>query len=280
MSRLRLSRLAASLATFAAVAALGPVAHAQDGTSPVTAARHTLAAQAGATCPTGNGTLGRLVTRTPIRVLTTNVDWALRPARVKADLAQLTQQSDVLLVQEAKNVRLTRLVDTAQWGVIQNVSSKDRAGSAILYRKSRARVLQHGQTVGVRPHGVKMLTRWITWADLRVDGQYAFRAVSAHRPPARYKGLWPLFDANVRTFVARSPRPVILGADWNAPAHSDPAGLSRLGLRMRGAGIDGVMIDRRLDTSAARRQVKGFSDHRAVAVTVNAKPVCVPPRTR
>jgi endonuclease/exonuclease/phosphatase family metal-dependent hydrolase len=206
----------------------------------------------------------------PIRVVTANVDWALRAQRVAQDLHRIEARADVLLLQETKNVNVDALLGP-QWTVLQDTSSASRAGSTIAYRNSFIRAGRFSLRLGVEPHGAAMLPRWIATARLRVAGSYSIRVASAHRPPPRYSWLWPAFDQNMRAFSQDVKAPLIVGADWNSPIVRDPAGLRRTGARTTGAEIDGFAVDRSLRVSRVHALPKGWSDHHAVLAVIGPR---------
>lgn len=192
-----------------------------------------------------------------VRVATFNVNFGLRPAAVDRDLEAIKPHTDLLMAQEAKNVRLDRLLG-AGWGVHQALDREDKRGSGVAWRLGPEK-RNTGYRLAVRPGGAAMLTRWVSWADLRVAGR-TVRFASTHRPPPRYSYRWPDFDANVSRWVHDSPHPVVLGLDSNTTHH---AGLERsTGLDWSGVGVDGFLTD--LPLSDVHALPKGNSDHRAV----------------
>lgn len=205
---------------------------------------------AGRTCLVARSTVD-------VRVATFNVNFALPPAAVDQDLDATAPHTDLLMAQEAKNVDVDRLLGSG-WHTHQDLARDDRQGTAVAWRDGPPR-LDSGYALGVRPGGAAMLTRWISWADLRV-GDRVVRFASTHRPPPRYAFRWSDFDANVGRWVRRSPHPVVLGLDSNTTHHAVLE--RRTGLDWHGVGIDGFLTN--LPLSDVRALPKGHSDHHAV----------------
>ena len=194
---------------------------------------------------------------TTLRVATFNVNFALPPWKVNHDLDTLSPHADVVLDQEAKNVTVDRLFGTG-WHTHQNLQRRDQRGTSVAWRVGTTRGAA-GYALGVRPSGTAMLTRWISWTDLHVGGR-TLRFASTHRPPPRYSGLWPRFDAAVGDFVHRSPYPVVLGLDSNSRDHGNLE--RRTGLSWSGPSIDGFLTD--LPLGDVHALPRGWSDHHAV----------------
>src|SRR5690606_2620251 len=93
-----------------------------------------------------------------IRVVTANVDFTLRPAKVREDLERIIERADIICFQEAKNVDLDRLIRDNDWEVWQPQANEATRGSAVAWRKSVAKVKAKGRKIGTRPHGRGMLT--------------------------------------------------------------------------------------------------------------------------
>lgn len=169
--------------------------------------------------------------------------------------------SVITFVQESKRIRLREKLPHLL-GVRQG-TEPDKANSSLIWDKSRVHLIDHTQTLAVDAHpGVEMLPRWLKRIDCRIDDRLLVSAIVGHRPPPRYRWLWPEFDQAVAAEIQFAPFPTIVGLDTNS--HT-PAMLARsLGLRWSGRGIDGFMYDRRLHVSRARRMKATRSDHRAV----------------
>lgn len=156
-------------------------------------------------------------------------------------------------------------------GVIQDTSTKARAGVALVYAKSRVRLLRrHPLQVGTHPDGAKMLTRYILAVDACIDRTLFVTVIDAHRPPWRYRHLWPIFDAQVNRIVESARYPVIYLTDNNSPYL---APVLRDDLTAYGRGIDLIALGKGLHTTRRNgRRTGAFllpatrSDHRPVAI--------------
>lgn len=208
-----------------------------------------------------------------LTLATINPGFGLTLPRWRRDLQDLTKTADVLAIQEAKRVDVDQLLP-AHWRAGQNTDTPAKAGSVVAWNRHRARSTSGGLQVAAEPGRAQMLTRNIRWQVLRIDGVMSRVVVaSAHRPPARYRFLWPIFDARVRRFIRRqhnAGRIVLLGMDTNQPLGQDPGRLSRrLGMRWLGpeAGIIGWAVSETAPVTAdvtVRRL--SFSDHPAVLI--------------
>lgn len=180
-----------------------------------------------------------------IRVVTANVDFTLRPTKVREDLERIIERADIICFQEAKNVDLDRLIRDNDWEVWQPQANEATRGSAVAWRKSVAKVKARGRQIGTRPHGRGMLTRHLVWVRLVVDG-HNLTVVSAHLPPKRYWGLlYGLMLRSISRFVAGRKGAVLIGADWNkiVTRASDLAHFARrFKAQRRGVHIDGFIL--------------------------------------
>ena len=256
----------------AAVLFLATVLHAHP--APADATRRAGPAAPGAEPPT-------------LRFITQNLDFALSADKWNADIDALTDHAEVVFLQEAKDANVQQLIDQG-WSVHQDTSSQDRAGSAVTWRLDRATAADGGLTLGVKPDGQKMLTRWIAWNDLLIDGQRKIRVVSVHLPPERYRSLYPEYARHLAEFAGQSPYPLVIGGDWNWQTANDPGGLAeKTGMRFVGYGIDGFLVDRRLTIGRTWQEPKRHSDHHGVGMAIaeppggilSAAPPGAPPRT-
>lgn len=169
----------------------------------------------------------------------------------------------IVLGQEVKHVRVRQAMDPREYGTFQDRSSEARAGSSVSWRKGRFEEVRHGQRLGVEPHGAGMLTRWITFTDVKVEG-CTVRMVSCHRPPKRFAHLWPEFDRHLAAFVKQTKVPMVIGMDAN---QRDPQALARLtGLTWRApkGSIDGFLVSDEISVDHLRRLKPGSSDHAPV----------------
>lgn len=176
-------------------------------------------------------------------------------------------KADVLLGQEEKFEHVRKLLGK-KWGVHQAVRREDQQGTAVAWNRD---VFQHrpkdaaGYAMGVRPHGHALLTRWINYTDLSIDGKQV-RMASVHRPPKRDSALWPEFDRNLKAFVAKHDGPIIIGMDAN---QENPQRMAKeVGLRWVAPGpgsIDGFLVSKGVHVEhPAHRLKKGSSDHAPV----------------
>ncbi|MFN7133234.1 MAG: endonuclease/exonuclease/phosphatase family protein [Myxococcales bacterium] len=191
-----------------------------------------------------------------ITVATVNDDFTDR----KTNLPKV--KASVMLVQEAKNTNVRRAMSD-KWGVHQNVKADDKAGTAVVWDRKKVDAKERGYTLAVKPNGAKMLNRWVNWTDVVVDG-VKVRMMSVHRPPPRYKHLWPRFDAQLAAFVRSYKGPIVVGLDAN---QRDPRGLERAtGLKWHApkGSIDGFLASPGIEVDRIRRLPKGTSDHHPV----------------
>lgn len=179
-------------------------------------------------------------------------------------------RADVMLVQEAKNENVRRLLRGRGVGVHQNTRRQDQQGTAVVWSRKVARAVDGGYAMGVRPHGRAMLNRWINWEDVVIDGTKV-RMVSVHRPPARFKALWPLFDRNLARFVRHSRVPMVIGMDAN---QVNPHALAKgTGLRWHApaGSIDGFLVSPGIKVEDLRRLPRATSDHHPVIARFTIK---------
>lgn len=193
---------------------------------------------------------------TTFTVATVNDDFTDKKTNLKGIKA------DVMLVQEAKNTNIRRALSDKH-GVHQNVRHDDKAGSAVVWKRGEVKAGDRGYALGVEPRGAGMLRRWISWSDVKIDGQQV-RMISVHRPPKRFAHLWPAFDANLAKFVKSTRGPVVVGLDAN---QRDPRGLARAtGLKWQApkGSIDGFLVSPGITVEKMWRLPKGTSDHHPV----------------
>lgn len=207
-----------------------------------------------------------------LTICSANVDWAAGHDREY--LRWLTDQADVLLLQEAKNITVGNMIP-GYWRSLQDTSSPDTAGTCIaINTRTVALNGPHGYTIGSRPiFGIqrfRMLNRWIAYARIRdIEAGGHCMAVSAHFPPGRFRLLQPGFERNLRGRMRG--RKVVIGTDANQPVEQLA---DRLGLEhyCRPRSIVGVMTDPAIHVSNDRvldyGKHIGATDHPAVFVTV------------
>lgn len=201
-----------------------------------------------------------------LRLASVNDDFGTAASNVP----EVAPHADVIFVQEGKRTPIDPLLDTG-WGVHQDISSDALAGSALAWRKSLVIVTAVGTTLGVLPHGAAMLARYIAWARGSFYGRRLWLA-SCHRPPLRYRRLWPLFDAHLaaRVRAARMARRlVVIGMDANERDARRLATLCGLKWVAPEGSIDGFLVSKSLRVSDVRRLPRGTSDHHPVLATVH-----------
>lgn len=210
---------------------------------------------------------------TKLRLVTANVDFTLRPYMVKEDLKFIMEHADVITFQEAKRVDIDALITDDGWGVYQPMATDATKGSGVAWRKEVGKRKGVGKRVGTRPFGRGMLTRYIAFVRLEIDGRdYVF--ASMHMPPKRFWGfLYNNMLKNVEEFVKEFDCPVIVGSDWNKIV-GRAVDLVKLGQRvngkMFGVHIDGFLIvaKRRIKVIKVRKLRDTHSDHDPVQVVV------------
>jgi len=213
---------------------------------------------------------------TDIRIVTANVDFALRPEKVREDLEFLVERADIITFQEAKRVDIDRLIKDPRWAVYQPMESDATKGSGVAWRIDKAERLGLGKRIGTKPFGRAMLTRYIVWVRLEIDEQVIMVA-SLHMPPKRFWNfLYGNMLKNVRTFVAFSANPLIIGGDWNKLIHK-ATDLRKLAHdfdgRFYGAGIDGFFIvpKRKFWVTESKRLRSTHSDHHPVQMKIRLR---------
>lgn len=176
----------------------------------------------------------------------------------------------VVLMQETKNTNLRKELNANRFGVHQG-RAEDKAGASVVWRKQdRLKVTGRGYALGVNPQGAQMLRRWINYTDMNVNGAKV-RMISVHRPPQRFKRLWPDFDRHLAAFIKSSKLPVVVGMDAN---QKNPQALARLtGLRWHApaGSIDGFLASRSVHFERMKRLPKGSSDHHPVLARITLK---------
>ena len=201
-----------------------------------------------------------------VTVATINDDYTDRVS----NLDNVKKKASVLLVQEAKNTRVRDVLGD-RFGVHQDFAHKDKAGAAVAWNRKDVDVMDSGYAVGVRPNGHKLLTRWINYNDMKIDGQKV-RMISVHRPPPRDSALWPEFNRNLAEFIKKTNGPVIVGMDAN---HSDPVKMEKAtGLRWVApkGSIDGFLVSDTVHVESMQRLPRGPSDHNPVVAKFRIRP--------
>lgn len=118
-------------------------------------------------------------------------------------------------------------------------------------------------TVLVEPHGAAMLPRGILWIIVDHPQWGRVTLATTHRPPARYRRLWAMYDRALANWVDGNLYPILLGLDANTPRLIALA--KWVGLQVAGKGIDAVMA-KGFRLRRPRRLKRRHSDHRPVVV--------------
>lgn len=195
----------------------------------------------------------------------------------RSNLAELlAHDPDVIFIQEGKaahyrDLRETendrtsrRLLPFHTWGVHQDTSSPDRAGTVVIYRHDLVSRTASGFTFGVKAAG--LLTRWIAWVRGSIGTTVKVKVFlfSAHRPPLRARRWWHPFDlalwARLRGALAAGR--VVLG-QMDSNEHGGPPSVPR-GLKVvdKGNAIDVFVLSRSVEVVEGPTALpKGSSDH-------------------
>ena len=217
-----------------------------------------------------------------VRVVTANVDFGLSARKVRKDLARIRPQADVILVQEARDVRLRKLVPRKGWAVKQRTSSPARRGSAVLVRRSIATSiggLSLVRGVGAspcddidndgKPDGIN--TRYIARVDIGLVNGTTLKVASLHMPPPRCWGsVYNRMADSVVRMTRNTRGRLVLGADWNKIVRNDPNDINgRTGLKIRAPrGFDGFYVRSSIPTTRAKALFDTRSDHDPVRMTI------------
>ena len=211
-----------------------------------------------------------------IRLVTANLDFALRPKTVQEDLEFLIERADIITFQEAKRVDVDRLIKDPKWAVYQPMATNATKGSGVAWRTDKAKRLGVGKRIGTKPFGRGMLTRYIVWVRLEIDGQPLVVA-SLHMPPKRFWSfLYGNMLKNVRKFIASHANAIVIGGDWNKLIHKAPE-LRKLANdfdgRFYGVGIDGFLIipKSKFWVLEVKRLRATHSDHHPVQMKVRLR---------
>lgn len=209
----------------------------------------------------------------PLRVVTANLDFALKPKTVGEDLQRLIDQGEVILFQEGKRVDVDALIKDPAWEVVQWTESDDVQGSGVAYKKARIRAGRSKIRLGVDNRGRKMLNRYIAWVVLYIRDEtgeeHPLVVASVHLPPQRYAALYPLYLASIAGFLQLRGFPVLIGGDWNR--HKD--GLKKFADRVGGTlhmiGIDGFLLvgKKKWKNTGIKQLAETHSDHEPVQGT-------------
>ncbi|MBK7863765.1 MAG: hypothetical protein IPJ65_35205 [Archangiaceae bacterium] len=174
--------------------------------------------------------------------------------------------ADIVLAQETKwenaAARLGKKYNTHQ-----NTTRVDKSGTTVAFKdEDRFKGKGSGYELGVTAHGRKMETRWINYTDVEVDG-VKVRMASVHRPPLRFKALWPEFDRHLAQFAKETRQeglPLIIGMDSNTHQPHVMEKLTGLTWRSVPGSIDGFLVSKEVRVDHLHRLAKNTSDHNPV----------------
>ncbi|MGL4339280.1 MAG: endonuclease/exonuclease/phosphatase family protein [Rhodoglobus sp.] len=217
-----------------------------------------------------------------VRIVTANVDFGVSDSTVKERFRDYSRHADIVLIQEAKNVNLHRLLDSDNWIVRQRVGSgNEQQGSAVVVRRSlvehRSDVSDLDLTLGTNGNECRIMARYIATATVKLAQGGLLRVASVHLPPRNdcQTGPGSDYDEMIKSIARlsdRFPHRLVIGGDWNKIVRSDPNELSRQAdnrIVPRGpeGSIDGFYIPRDFKQIGAARTV-GFASkgHRATQV--------------
>jgi hypothetical protein len=197
------------------------------------------------------------------------MDWA--KGGDKAYIEWLCRGADVLLIQEAKDFRLARLLPDG-WEALQDTRGEAEMGSAIAVRTATVEVRGFHLALGARPfinsRRVGLLPRYmavghLTW---RPTGEH-FTGISGHFPPGRFRPLQPGFEKALARVIGNHKNPVV-GTDANQSVN---ALALRLGLHRTASGIVGLLSGPRMSDGRVRMwgMRHRLTDHPSVSAIVH-----------
>lgn len=185
-------------------------------------------------------------------------------------LAHLCADSDLVLVQEAKDLDLGELIPDG-WRALQDTSSDAKAGSGILVSHAISVERWWLQKGCGAPAGGGMLPRYLCCAEVTHESEQRLVPIAAHAPPPRYSGLQPEFADSVAAVVADYPQTALVGADANQDID---AWARELGSGMVAVGKQsGICLVSRMPLGDVELdswgENQGMTDHPAVWATVD-----------
>jgi endonuclease/exonuclease/phosphatase (EEP) superfamily protein YafD len=221
--------------------------------------------------------------RTEIKVMSANVKFGKGSAkRVKRLFNHAAERADIVFLQEARDVKVTKRLTGPGWAIRQDKSTPATRGAAVVIRK--ASVKRFGKlilTPAVQGHPCGLGDRFIASVPVLLDNGTRVRATSLHMPPRRCDtpgGPYSRMAQNVVAFANRVDVPLLIGGDWNKVVDQDPNGIAaRSSLMPRGMNggsrIDGFLIERRPATKAGEpvRLADFGSDHQPLLLRVSVR---------
>lgn len=250
------------------------------------AAASTLAAAPASAAPAAEASPTQQAAAGQVGVITWNVNYGRGPAAVKADWAKIATKGDVFLLQETKNVRISDVVDTRTFGVVQTYPRKGaaQAGSTVVYRKSAftKTFADLVKAVDGKACKVSMQTRYINRVNLRHTATGRTLAVGSAHMPVQACGAAArsaMVDRVVR-MAKNTSNPLVLGGDWNTDMRTaNPLGIpKRTGFAKRAFAAggektkrDGFFVKASLSPSAGSLAASTGSDHNPVKTVVTLR---------
>ena len=127
----------------------------------------------------GTATVGSAALADPqrVRVVTVNVDFGAPASTVRDDFARYSRFADIVMLQEARDVRLADLVDTSTWIVRQDTSSESTRGSALAIRRTAVRATGQGMFQFLKNQYASGFAHYKTIAVLVVWPRSRFRII-------------------------------------------------------------------------------------------------------
>lgn len=182
-------------------------------------------------------------------------------------------------VQEVANLRrrwsLRNRLAHRTHGVYQDTSTAAKAGVALIWDKSRVKVLRRDIDLGVRPWpGDDQRSRYLLQADVCIDACMFATVIVGHRPKDALAHLRPAYDDALRAAVKQARHAVILFTD-NNDDELEPDLRKLLTPYVRGKR-DLIALGKGLKPRAGHRVAFDLpatnSDHRPVGLMVQVKP--------
>lgn len=204
-----------------------------------------------------------------IKITSHNIDFANGFSKQNEDVDNDTATADVYLIQEGRDTVMSKLLGRG-WSTNQRMSSPAKRGSAVSWLYSKFKKKRVGLRLGTDNKGVAMHPRWISWANLKhKESGKVIRFISVHFPPKRFRWLQPGMAVVLIALVKSTRVPVVVGGDFNYLVHNDPYKIARrTGTVIRGHGIDGFYVSKRLNPSKIHVGPKCNSDHHAVSIFI------------
>lgn len=218
---------------------------------------------------------------------TANIDFAKSAAQHQRYLSHLTDNADILYIQEAKKIRLRGLLP-AHWYTNQRIRTASTRGSALCWKAHTFDAApKHRMRLGALPTGIKngrpavaaMLPRRILVTRAVLNGQKV-GLIACHYPPERYSWLWPQMDRRLARIVRNlhaEGREIVIGADFNQHPSTVASvlngRLSDTGIRFTAHSdgkIDGLLVTQGIKVVSGGTDTYGkdhrLTDHPAVYI--------------